>query len=152
MKLSKNLSLREVTKSNTATRHGIDNNPTNEHLENLKIVAREIFQPIREHFNVPVGVSSGYRSELLNVTVKGSATSHHCKGMALDLDADIYGEIDNKDIFLFVLENLEFTQLIWEYGDDQEPAWVHIGYDSNNLKKEVLKIARGTGYKKYYKK
>jgi len=152
MKLSKNLSLREVTKSNTATRHGIDNLPTKEHISNLKIVAKEVFQSIREHFNVPVGVSSGYRSELLNIAIGGSSTSHHCKGMALDLDADIYGGVTNRDIFLFVLENLEFTQLIWEYGDDQEPAWVHVGYDSNNLKKEVLKIARGTGYKKYYKK
>ena len=152
MKISKNLSVREVTKSNTASRYGIANVPNNEQLENLKVIAREIFQPLREHFKVPIGVSSGYRSELLNTAIKGSLTSHHCKGMALDLDADMYGQITNKDIFLYVLENLEFTQLIWEFGNDDEPNWVHIGYDPNNLKREVLKIATGTGYKKYYKK
>lgn len=149
MKLSEHLSLREVIKSNTASRHGIDNTPTPEHMDNLVIVAQQIFEPIRNHFNVPVGVSSGYRSEALNKAVRGSKSSHHCKGMALDLDADIYGNITNADIFNFILNHLEFTQLIWEYGTDEEPNWVHIGYDPNNLKKQVLKAVKGKGYIKY---
>lgn len=149
MKISEHLTLKEVTKSNTADRKGIDNNPTAEHLENLKLVANEIFEPIRNHFGVAIGVSSGYRSESLNKAVKGSKTSQHCKGQALDLDADMFGKITNKDIFYFVLNNLKFTQLIWEYGTDDEPNWVHIGYDPNNLKSQVLRVVKGGGYSNF---
>ena len=147
MKISKNLSLKEVIKSNTADRLDLNNMPTEEHLENLKEVAEKIFQPVRDHFNVPVGVSSGYRSEALNRAVRGSKTSHHCKGMALDIDADIFGEITNKEIFEYILHNLEFTQLIWEYGTNEEPNWIHVAYDKNNLKKQVLKAVKGKGYR-----
>ncbi|MCK4967540.1 MAG: peptidase M15 [Candidatus Aenigmarchaeota archaeon] len=146
MKISENLSLKEVIKSNTADRLNINNMPTDEHLENLKIVAEKIFQPIREHFGVAIGVSSGYRSEGLNRAVKGSKTSHHCKGMALDLDADIFRKVTNKEIFDFILQNLDFTQLIWEYGTNENPNWVHVAYDKNNLKKQVLKAVKGKGY------
>ena len=149
MKLSQHLSLKEVIKSNTATRKGIDNMPTPEHMDNLVVVAKQIFEPIRNHFGVPIGISSGYRSEALNKAVGGSKTSHHCKGMALDIDADIYGKVTNKEIFDFIRENLEFTQLIWEYGTDDEPNWVHVGYDENNLKKQVLKAVKGKGYIKF---
>lgn len=154
MKLSPNLSLSEVTKSATAKRKGIDNTPSVEHLENLKIIANQVFQPIREHFKKPIGISSGYRSPDLNAAVKGSKSSHHCKGMALDIDADIFGGLTNKEIFTFIIDHLEFTQLIWEYGDEEEPNWVHVGYDKNNLKREILiayydKEARRTKYKHY---
>lgn len=146
MKISDHLTLREVTKSNTADRRGIDNTPTDEHLENLKVVAEKVFEPLRNHFGVPIGISSGYRSEELNKAVRGSKTSHHCKGMALDIDADIFGKITNKEIFNFILHNLEFTQLIWEFGTDDEPNWVHVGYDPNNLKKQVLRARKGGKY------
>jgi hypothetical protein len=149
MKLSENLTLREVVKSNTADRNNISNLPTEEHLENLKIVAERVFQPIREHFGVPIGISSGYRSKALNAAVGGSLSSHHCKGMALDLDADIFGKVTNSEIFHYIKDNLEFSQLIWEYGDDLEPNWVHIGYDKDNLSKTVLKAVKGKGYLKY---
>jgi len=146
MKLSKNLSLREATKSNTADRNNISNIPTEEHLENLKIVAEEVFQPIREHFGIPIGISSGYRSKQLNAAVGGSLSSHHCKGMALDLDADIFGGVTNSEIFHYIKDNLKFSQLIWEYGNDLEPNWVHVGYDRDNLSKQVLKAVKGKGY------
>ena len=144
--LSKHLSLVEVTKSNTATRLGIDNSPTEEHLANLKVVAEKVFELIREHFGVPIGISSGYRSKKLNTAVKGSSSSEHCKGMALDIDADIFGGITNKEIFNYIKENLEFTQLIWEFGNDNEPDWVHVSYNPSNLKKQVLKAVKGGRY------
>lgn len=140
MKLSKNLTLAEAIKSNTATRLGIDNNPTQEHLENMKLVAEKIFQPIREYFSVPIGVSSMYRSEALNKAVRGSKTSQHCKGQAIDIDADIFGGITNNDIYSYVLGNLDFDQLISEYGTEDNPAWVHISYKKDGNRKQVLRI------------
>ena len=93
MKLSKHLSIKEVTKSSTAARLGIDNTPTVSHLIALKEVAENIFEPLRLHFDVPIGVSSGYRSKALNEAIGGSKRSQHSRGQALDLDADMYGKI-----------------------------------------------------------
>ena len=149
MKVSKHLTLKEVTKSNTATRHGIDNTPTVEHEINLRLVAENIFESIREHFNVPIGISSGYRSEKLNKAVRGSKTSDHCKGKALDIDADIFGKLTNADIFNYIKDNLEFKQLIWEYGTNTNPGWVHVSYDPSNNKKQVLRAVKGRGYTNY---
>jgi len=128
MYISPHLRLSEVIKSPTAIRLGISNEPTPEHLDNLKQVANQMFEPLRNHFKVPIGVNSGYRSKALNKAVKGSATSQHCKGEALDLDADVYGGLTNAEIFRFIEKNLDFDQLIWEAGTDDEPAWVHVSY------------------------
>lgn len=128
MMLSKNLSLREATKSVTALRLGIDNTPDDQVINNLELVATEIFQPLRNHFGVPIAVTSGYRSKALNKAIGGSRTSQHMAGQALDLDADVYGEITNYDIFKYIYTHLEFDQLIWEFGTDLEPAWVHVSY------------------------
>lgn len=149
MMLSKNLSLAEVTKSATAIKHGIANEPTQEHLQNLKNVAENVFQPIREHFSMPVSVSSGYRSEALNNLIGGSKRSQHSKGEALDLDADVYGGITNRQIFEYIRESLDYDQLIWEFGNDNEPAWVHVSYKSENNRREVLKAYKDNGYTKY---
>lgn len=151
MKLSKNLSLSEVTKSQQAIKLGISNEPTPEHLENLKLLAEKVFQPIREHFGVPIFISSGYRSEALNKAVKGSKTSQHCKGEAIDIDMD-GTSVSNADVFEFIQDNLEFSQLIAEFPKNGNPSWVHVGYDKNNLKKEILvakKINGKTIYSKY---
>ena len=150
MKLSKNLSLAEVTKSATAKRQGIANEPTIDHLESLKAVAENIFQPIREEFMCPIFISSGYRSEALNEAIGGSKTSQHSKGEALDLDADVYGVITNADIFNFVLDRLEFDQLIWEFGTDENPDWVHISFKKEGRNRmQVLKAVRVNGKTKY---
>ena len=154
MKLSKHLSLKEVIKSNTATRKGIDNTPTDEHLYNLKRLAEEIFEPIRTHFNVPIGVSSGYRSIALNKAIGGSKTSQHSKGEALDLDADIYGEITNKQIFDFIKDNLVYDQLIGEgLSSNGDYNWIHVSYSATRKnRKEILIADFSTGkavYKKY---
>tara|TARA_R110002051_G_scaffold305684_1_gene375815 strand:+ start:75 stop:512 length:438 start_codon:yes stop_codon:yes gene_type:complete len=140
MKLSNNLSLKEVTKSVTATRKGISNEPTQQHLQNLTIIANEVFQPIREHFNEPIYISSGYRSRALNKAIGGSKSSHHCKGMALDLDQDYRNtNVTNEQIFNYIKDNLEFTQLI----NENNYSWVHVSYDSRDLKKEMLELKNG---------
>ena len=150
MKLSKNLSLAEVTKSATAKRQGIANEPNIDQLERLKAVAENIFQPIREEFMCPIFVSSGYRSEALNEAIGGSKTSQHSKGEALDLDADVYGVITNADIFNFVLDRLEFDQLIWEFGTDENPDWVHVSFKKEGRNRmQVLKAVRVNGKTKY---
>ena len=150
MKLSKNLSLAEVTKSATAKRRGIANEPTIDHLESLKAVAENIFQPIREEFMCPIFISSGYRSEALNEAIGGSKTSQHSKGEALDLDADVYGVITNADIFNFVLDRLDFDQLIWGFGTDENPDWVHVSFKKEGRNRmQVLKAVRVNGKTKY---
>ena len=128
MKLSKNLSLAEVTKSITAKRLNIDNTPDDWVQGNLKALAEHVFQPLRSAFKCPIFVSSGYRSADLNVAIGGSARSQHVEGRALDLDADVYGKCTNAEIFQYILNNLTFDQLIWEFGDEDNPDWVHVSY------------------------
>ena len=150
MKLSDNLTLAEVTKSGTAKRLGIDNSPTIEHLENLKAVAENIFQPVRKHFGKPLFVSSGYRSEALNDAIKGSSRSQHCKGEALDLDAQVYGGFTNNELYNYIKDHVEYDQLIWEFGTDDEPDWVHVSYkkDGDN-RRECLRAEKKNGRTSY---
>jgi hypothetical protein len=152
MQLSKNLSLAEVTRSETAKRNGISNEPTPEHIENFKKLAENVFQPIREHFGVPIHISSGYRSKALNTAVGGSLSSQHCSGEAIDIDMD-GTSITNKQIFDFIKENLNFDQMIWEFGTDTNPDWVHVSYESTGKQRKQLlkavKSAKGTSYLPY---
>jgi hypothetical protein len=141
MRLSKNLRLGEATKSATAIKHGINNKPSGEHLSNLIQIANKIFQPVRDHFNEPIIVSSGYRSKALNDLIGGASGSQHSKGQALDLD----GSVENAYIFEFIKNNLEFDQLIWEFGDEENPDWVHVSYKSENNRGEVLRAVRQSG-------
>ena len=150
MKLSEHLSVKEVSKSNTAARRGIDNTPTVSHLVSLKEIAENIFEPLRLHFGVPIGVSSGYRGKELNEAIGGSKRSQHCNGQALDLDADIYGKITNADIFNRIKNHLDYDQLIWEFGTDEEPNWVHVSYVTDGLNRgETLKAYKANGKTKY---
>lgn len=146
MKLSNYVSLAEVTRSDTAKRKGIDNSPTPEHLENLKTISSEVFDKVREHFGVPIFISSGYRSAALNKAIGGSTSSDHSHGRALDLDQDGHGNgVTNADVFNFIKNNLEFDQLIWEFGSSQNPDWVHVGYRKGANRKQVLRaIKSGT--------
>lgn len=136
--LSKNLSLAECITSQTAVRKGIDNTPDADVICNLRLVAEKVFQPIREHFGKPIRVSSGYRSLKLNTAIGGSKTSQHVKGQALDLQGT--NGITNKQIFDYIKKNLDFDQLIWEYGTSAEPAWVHVSLKSSGNRKQVLTI------------
>lgn len=150
MKLSNYLSLAEVTRSDTAKRKGISNEPTAEHLENMKTIAVEVFDKVREYFGVPIFVSSGYRSAALNKAIGGSSTSDHNLGKALDLDQDGHGNgVTNADVFKFIKDNLDFDQLIWEFGTDKNPDWVHVGYRKGANRKQILKAVREGGKTKY---
>lgn len=145
MQLSKNLSLSEMIISSEAKRKGISNMPTEEHLANMKKLATNVFQPIREHFKVPIHISSGYRSLELNKAIKGSKTSQHVLGQAIDIDMD-GTEITNKQVFDYIKDNLEFDQLIWEFGTDNNPAWVHVSFNSKGRqRKQILKATKKNG-------
>ena len=150
MQLSKNLSLAEVTRSESAKRNGINNMPTPEHIENFKLLAEKVFQPIREHFAVPIHISSGYRSAALNKAVKGSLSSQHCSGEAIDIDMD-GTTITNAQVFNYIKDNLEFDQLIWEFGTDKNPDWVHVSYESKGKQRKQILKAYKTGSTTKYK-
>ena len=159
MQLSKNLALSEVTRSETAKRKGISNMPTPEHIENFKLLAEKVFQPIRDHFGVPIRISSGYRSAALNKAIGGAGktvngvyipSSQHCTGEAIDIDMD-GTTVTNAEIFNYIKDNLNFDQLIWEFGTDTNPDWVHVSYDSSGKqRKQILKAKRAAGGKTTY--
>ena len=149
MQISKHLSLAEVSRSETAKRKGINNTPSGEHLENFKKLAENIFEPIREHFGVPIHISSGYRSKELNAAVGGSSSSQHCQGEAIDIDMD-GTTITNAEIFNFIKDNLTFDQLLWEFGNDSNPDWVHVSYESTGKqRKQILKAIKANGKTSY---
>ena len=146
MKLSKHLDIGEVIRSESAKREGIINMPTPEHYENLKVIAEKVFEPIREHFGVPILISSGYRSEALNVYIGGSRSSDHSKGRALDIDMDGSSSgVTNKMIFEFIKDNLEYDQLINEF----DFAWVHVGYRLDGNRKQTLRANKVNGKTTY---
>jgi len=149
MRISKNFWLSELTKSPTAERFGISNDPSSEHLVNLTVVTHEILQPVREHFGV-ITVNSGYRSPTLNTKVGGSKTSQHCNGEAADFESS---RISNPKLAAWIAKNLDFDQLILEFYDGKDPnsGWIHCSYkkDGSNRKKTMtaLKIRGKTQYK-----
>lgn len=147
MKLSAHLDLAEVTRSSEAKRYGIDNTPTPEHIENFKKLAENIFEPIRNHFGVPILISSGYRSKALNEAIRGASTSQHLLGKAIDIDMDGSSSgITNKMVFDFIKANLPFDQLIWEFGTKDAPDWVHVSFESKGKqRKQVLKAVKSSG-------
>ena len=152
MQLSKNLTLRECTKSTTASRLGINNTPDDEWIiQNLKAIAEHVFQPLREAFGCPIYVSSGYRGAELNRVIGGSLRSQHMEGRALDLDADVYGRCTNSEIFDWIRENVEFDQMVWEFGDSDNPDWVHVSYVHDGVNRgRCLKACRDDEGKVYY--
>ena len=143
MKLSKNFSLHELTKSETALRHDIDNTPTKTEIENLRVLCENILQPVRDRFG-PGHVSSGYRHPLVNAKTGGSTKSHHCRGMAADFEVP---GVDNATLAQWVAENLEFTQVILEFYTPgiKDSGWCHAAYDPADLKKETLTATRKGG-------
>jgi hypothetical protein len=151
MKLSEHLDLSEVTRSESAKRNGISNMPIELHIANLKSLAENVFEPIRNNFRCPIHISSGYRSNELNRAVKGSLTSQHCSGEAIDLDMDGSSNgVTNKMVFDYIKDNLEFDQLIWEFGTNENPDWVHVSYESTGKqRKQILKATRANGKTQY---
>ena len=149
MKISKHVSYKEGVRSNTATRRGIDNTPTDDHLHFMEIIAHEIFEPLREWVGGPIKINSFYRSPDLNTAIGGSAMSQHCKGQAMDID-DTFGYKTNAEMFKWIKENLNFDQMIWEFGNDGNPDWVHISYVSEaKNRNRCLKAYKEKGTTKY---
>ena len=148
MKLTNNFTLEELTKSETALRRGLNNTPTVEVVENLKVLAEKVLQPVRDHFAKGVKVNSGYRAPEVNAAVGGSKTSDHCKGMAADIE--IPG-VPNYNLALWIRDNLEYTQLILEFYTPgiADSGWVHVSYDPANLKRQVLTAVRKNGKTEY---
>ena len=150
MKISEHLYLAEVIRSESAKRYGISNMPTEEHIANFKLLADNIFEPIRNHFKCPILISSGYRSKDLNNKIGGSKTSQHCFGQAVDIDMDgtDYG-VTNADIFKYIKSDLPFDQMIWEFGNELQPQWVHVSYKVSGNRKSVLKGIKKNGLTTY---
>ncbi len=146
MRLSKNLTLSEVTKSNTAIKKNIPNQPTKQHLQNLTVLAQKVFQPIRDYFDKPIYISSGYRSKELNKYIGGASRSQHSKGEAIDIDNDFRNSVTNKEIFDYIKDNLDFDQLIWEFG--HEPKWLHVSYKSKKDNRRQVLVTKKRG--KYF--
>jgi hypothetical protein len=151
-KVSKYVSLKEVTRSNTALRKGIDNTPTFEQLERIKTLAEAVFDPLREWVGGAVKINSGFRSGALNMAIGGSSTSQHCanNGAAFDID-DTFGHKTNAEMFNYIKDNLDFDQMIWEFGTDENPDWVHVSYVSSKAnRKQILRAKKNSKNKTYY--
>tara|TARA_R100001129_G_scaffold9640_1_gene6641 strand:+ start:554 stop:1009 length:456 start_codon:yes stop_codon:yes gene_type:complete len=147
--ISKHISYKESTRSTTALRLGIDNEPNKEQLENMKLVANNVFEPLRVFINGPIKVNSFFRSPDLNKAIGGSTRSQHCKGQAIDID-DTYGKATNAEMYWWIKENLDFDQMIWEFGNNDNPDWVHVSYVSpNKNRNRCLKAYREDGKTKY---
>ena len=150
MQLSKNFSLSEFTESNTAIRNGIDNNPTAEHIHNLVDLCENVLQPLRDRIGSSIRVTSGYRSDALNTAIGGSKTSDHSHGRAADIKLVINGVNISEELYHGIKAmGVPFKQLIWEFGDDDTPQWVHIAFDKDNNKMQCLKAYKEDGKTKY---
>jgi len=148
-KISKHISYKEATFSQTATRKDIDNTPSEEVLERMRTVAENVFEPLRAHVGGPIKINSFYRSIMLNTAIGGSKSSQHTRGEAIDID-DTLGNMSNKDMFTFIKDELDFDQLIWEFGDNENPAWVHVSYVSpENNRRRILKASKVNGKTTY---
>lgn len=134
MQISQHITLEEATYSAQAEKLEMGNQPNTAQLEAMKLVAEKVFEPAREFMGEPLKVSSFFRSRSVNALVGGSKTSQHMKGEAIDIKSS-----DNAKLFKFIKDNLEFDQLIWEFGSIIQPAWVHVSFSKNGNKKEILR-------------
>jgi len=148
--ISENISFKEGVFSATAIRLGMDNLPDKEALMNMQIIAKKIFQPLRVYVGGPIKINSFYRSPKLNEKIGGSSKSQHCQGCAIDID-DTHGLKTNMQMYHWIKDYLNFDQLIWEFGDDDNPDWVHISYvndkDNRNRCLRAERISGKTTYR-----
>ncbi len=148
-KISKHITYKEATRSVTALRLGIENVPNDYELQNMELVAEKVFEPLRKAVNGPIKINSFFRCEELNKAIGGSSKSQHCQGRAIDID-DVYGYVSNSYMYYYIKDNLDFDQLIWEFGTDTEPDWVHVSYvDSDSNRKRCLLAYKENGKTKY---
>ena len=148
-KISKHISFKEGIKSNTATRLGINNTPDDYQVSNMVNIAINLFEPLREFVGGPIKINSFFRCEDLNRAIGGSSRSQHCEGRAIDLD-DTFGHKTNAEMFHYIKNNLDFDQLIWEFGDDNNPDWVHVSFISfDENRKRIMRAERVNGKTTY---
>ena len=149
MSISKHISYKEGVYSRTALRRGIKNNPNAEQMENMVAIAEEVFEPLRVWVGGPIKINSFFRSPELNKAIGGSGKSQHCHGQAIDLD-DTFGKATNAEMYNFIKKNLDFDQIIWEFGDDENPDWVHVSYVSpDQNRNRCLKAYKKSGKTNY---
>ena len=150
--LSKHVSVHEGVYSRTAERLGIKNDPTDDHLLNMITISEKVFEPLRKHVGGPIKINSFYRGPELNKAIGGSSKSQHCNGQAVDID-DTFGHATNAAMYKWIKENLSFDQMIWEFGDDKNPDWVHVSYVNEGVnRKRCLKAYRVEGSRKTHYK
>ena len=143
------ISYKEGVYSNTAIRRGIDNTPNNKQLDNMESIAEDIFEPLRQYVGGPIKINSFFTCPKLNTAIGGSSKSQHCHGQAIDID-DTFGRMTNAEMYSWIKEYLEFDQMIWEFGDDDNPDWVHVSYVSEDENRNrCLKAYKDKGKTKY---
>ncbi len=140
-KISEHITYAEATASNKAKQLGISNTPNERELRAMKLLAEKVFEPLRKWYGKPIQITSFFRSAKINRAIGGSATSQHSLGQAIDIDT----VSDNKKLFDYIKDNLTFDQLIWEYGTDANPDWVHVSYSEVRNRKQVLRAVRKNG-------
>ena len=148
MNLSKHMTLSEAVKSDTALRKGIDNTPNAEQIKAMQTLSLLVYDPLVEKFG-KIPFQSFFRCEKLNKAIGGASSSQHVKGEAIDLDADGMSNLTNKQLFEYIRDNMQFSQLIWEFGNDSNPAWVHVSFSAQHNQKECLKAVKVNGKTKY---
>jgi ribosomal protein L31E len=149
MKISDHITYAEAIHSNTAKRRGIDNTPSEIQVLSMKLLADKVFEPLREFVGGPIKVNSFFRSVALNEAIGGAASSQHCKGQAIDMD-DVYGRKTNAEMYKWIQENLDYDQMIWEFGTDTQPNWIHVSYVSKEENRnKCLKAYKEHGKTKY---
>ena len=147
--ISKHVTYVEATHSQTAIRYRKENIPNEEELAAMRLIAEKVFEPLRAYFKVPLAITSFFRSKQVNVLVGGSAHSQHTKGEAMDINAAVWGGATNGEIFFYIKNNLLFDQLIWEFGDDKNPDWVHVSYTNIGNRRQILR-AKSNGHNTTY--
>ena len=139
--ISEHITYTEATVSNKAKQLGISNTPNEKELQAMKLLAEAVFEPLRKWYGKPIQVTSFFRSAKINKAIGGSATSQHSLGQAIDIDT----VSDNRKLFDYIKGNLPFDQLIWENGDDNTPAWIHVSYTETRNRKQILRATRKNG-------
>ena len=147
--ISKHISLKEGVFSQTATRRDLDNTPNEEQLDNMKLIGEKVFEPLREWVGGPIKINSFFRGLPLNTAIGGAKSSQHMKGQAMDID-DTFGHATNAEMYNWIKENIDFDQMIWEFGTDKNPNWVHISYVSPEKNRNRCLLAyKDKGTSKY---
>ena len=148
-KISAHVSYKEGVRSRTADRRGLDNTPNESQLKCMKEIAEGLFEPLREWVGGPIKINSFFRGEPVNTAIGGSKYSQHMKGQAMDID-DTFGHKTNAEMYHYIKDNLDFDQLIWEFGDDENPNWIHVSYVTHRENRKKLTIAKKVNGKTKY--